>query len=66
MEADRRGKVWDDGLTDRSALEVELADIMIRTMALAGHLGFDLEGAITDKVAYNSRRPDHDPETRKK
>lgn len=37
-------------------LPVELADVVIRCMDLAGALGIDLEQAIADKVAYNATR----------
>jgi NTP pyrophosphatase (non-canonical NTP hydrolase) len=35
----------------------ELADVVIRVGDLAGHLGIDLEGAITEKMRYNATRP---------
>jgi NTP pyrophosphatase (non-canonical NTP hydrolase) len=35
----------------------ELADIIIRTMDLAVHLGIDIERAIAEKHAYNAKRP---------
>ena len=35
----------------------ELADIVIRCLDLAGHLGIDLEQAIEVKMAYNATRP---------
>ena len=34
----------------------ELADILIRVADLAGGSGIDLEKAVIDKMAYNSRR----------
>lgn len=37
-------------------LPVELADVVIRCMDLAGALGIDLEQAIADKVAFNAGR----------
>jgi NTP pyrophosphatase (non-canonical NTP hydrolase) len=37
-------------------LPVELADVVIRCMDLAGALGIDLEQSIADKVAYNANR----------
>jgi NTP pyrophosphatase (non-canonical NTP hydrolase) len=37
-------------------LPIELADVVIRCMDLAGALGIDLEQAIADKVAFNANR----------
>ena len=36
---------------------VELADVVIRVMDLAGQLGFDLEKAIATKHEFNETRP---------
>jgi len=44
--------------------EVELADAMIRIMDYAGWRGFDLAGAMSDKLHYNLHRADHKPEAR--
>jgi len=44
---------------------VELADACIRIFDLAGVLGYDLGGAVVEKDAFNSVRPDHKIETRK-
>ena len=63
MEGHRKGKM-DDHLPQRPMLEVELADAVIRIADLAGALGLDLGGAIAEKLAYNSQRPDHKPEAR--
>lgn len=38
-------------------LEEELADVVIRVMDLCGFLGFDLGGALLDKMRNNRRRP---------
>lgn len=54
----------DDHLPDRLAVEVELADQMIRTLDLAGSLGLDLDGAIREKREYNKKRADHKKEAR--
>lgn len=56
----------DDHLPHRKMLEVELADAVIRIFDLAGALRYDLGGAIAEKLAYNSQRADHKPETRNK
>lgn len=37
-------------------LPIELADVVIRCMDLAGALGIDLEQSIADKVAFNATR----------
>lgn len=63
MEGHRKG-LKDDKLPHRSMLEVELADAVIRIADLAGALGLDLGGAIAEKLAFNSVRPDHKPEAR--
>jgi NTP pyrophosphatase (non-canonical NTP hydrolase) len=63
MEGDRKN-LMDDKLPHRSAIEVELADAVIRIGDLAGALGLDLGGAIAEKMAYNAQRADHKPENR--
>lgn len=64
MEGHRKG-LQDDHLPHRSMVEVELADAVIRICDLAGALGLDLGGAITEKLVYNAQRADHKPENRK-
>jgi len=59
-----RKDLQDDHLPHRKAAEVELADAMIRIADLAGYLQYDLEGAIVEKMYYNSQRADHKPENR--
>lgn len=63
MEGLRRD-LMDDHLPHRKMEEVELADAMIRIMDYAGWRGFDLAGAISDKLHYNLHRADHKPEAR--
>lgn len=63
LEGHRKG-LMDDKLPHRPMLEVEIADAMIRCCDLAGGLGFDLGGAIAEKLAYNAKRPDHKIENR--
>jgi NTP pyrophosphatase (non-canonical NTP hydrolase) len=59
-----RKNLMDDKLTHRSAIEVELADAVIRIADLSAYLNLDLAGAIVDKMAYNRNRADHKPEAR--
>lgn len=63
MESHRKG-LMDEKLPHRPAIEVELADAIIRICDLAGALGLDLGGAIAEKMAFNAVRPDHKPENR--
>jgi NTP pyrophosphatase (non-canonical NTP hydrolase) len=64
MEGHRKG-LMDDKLPHRPMMEVELADAMIRIGDLAGRLGFDLGGAVAEKMAFNRDRPDHKIEARR-
>lgn len=64
MEGHRKN-LNDDKLPHRKMVEVELADVIIRTFDLAGALNLDLGGAIAEKMAYNSTRSDHCIENRK-
>ncbi len=63
-EGFRKNKM-DEHLPERSSIEVELADALIRICDLAGALNLDLGGAIAAKLAYNAKRADHKPENRK-
>lgn len=65
LEGARKG-LQDDHLPDRTMLEVELADTIIRIGDLAGALGLDVAGAINDKLAYNRKRADHKLDNRAK
>jgi NTP pyrophosphatase (non-canonical NTP hydrolase) len=58
LEAFRKDAM-DDHLPTRPGIEVEFGDAIIRMFDLAGGLGLDLEGAIIEKMAYNSKRADH-------
>lgn len=63
MEGHRKN-LPDDKLPHRSMMEVELADAIIRICDLAGGRGYDLGGALAEKLAYNHTRPDHKLEAR--
>ena len=65
MEGHRKG-AQDDKLPHRPAIEVELADALIRIYDLAGALELDLGGALAEKMEFNRNRPDHKPENRAK
>lgn len=58
MEGERKG-LSDDHLPHRKAAEVELVDALIRIFDYAGAFGYDLDGAYTEKRAYNAQRADH-------
>lgn len=64
MEGYRKTKM-DDKLPDRPAVEVELADAVIRILDLAANLKLDLGGAIAAKLEFNRNRPDHKLEARR-
>mgnify|MGYP002126951281 FL=1 len=63
LEGMRKG-LMDDHLPHRRMEEVELADVVIRVCDYAGAKGFDLGGAILEKLEYNARRKDHTREAR--
>lgn len=63
MEGHRKN-MMDDKLPKRPMVEVELADAVIRIADLCGAKGYDLAGAIVDKLAYNASRADHKPAAR--
>lgn len=63
LEGHRKG-LMDEKLPHRSAVEVELADAVIRICDTCGALNLDLGGAIIEKLAYNKVRADHKKEAR--
>lgn len=63
MEGERKN-LMDTHLPHRRMAEVELADVLIRLFDYAGAYGYDLDGAVAEKRAYNQCRPDHKPEAR--
>ena len=65
MEGERKN-LMDSHLPDRKAIEVELADLLIRLFDYAGAYNLDLDGAVWAKRSYNSTRKDHTLEERNK
>lgn len=65
MEGYRKG-IKDDHLPHRDMLEVELADALIRILDMAHGIGYDIGGAVAEKLEYNMRRADHKIENRLK
>jgi NTP pyrophosphatase (non-canonical NTP hydrolase) len=63
MEGHRKN-LMDDKLPHRPMVEVELADAVIRIFDLAGAKGYDVAGAIAEKLEFNAQRADHKPENR--
>lgn len=64
-EGIRKG-LMDDHLPHRPMGEVEAADAIIRLLDLAGYMGWDVGGAIVEKLEYNKSRADHKLENRMK
>jgi|SRR5208337_5002 len=54
-----RKRLMDKHLPHRPALDVELADLLIRVFDYAGENGVDLGGALVEKLEYNRTREDH-------
>lgn len=65
MEGARKD-LMDDHLPHRKMIEVELADVMIRIMDLAGAMQLDPGGAMVEKLLYNTQRSDHKVDNRAK
>lgn len=63
MEGERKN-LMDTHLPHRKMAEVELADVLIRLFDYAGAYGYDLDGAVAEKRAYNATRADHKPAAR--
>lgn len=59
-----RKNLMDDKLPHRPMIEVEMADVLIRMFDLAGAQGWDLGGAVLEKLEYNQTREDHKLENR--
>jgi len=63
MEGERKN-LMDDKLPHRKMAEVELADAIIRILDYSAAFGYDLDGAVAEKQAYNAQRADHKPKAR--
>lgn len=63
LEADRKN-LMDDKLPNRSGIEVEFADCLIRIFDTAKALNLDLAGAVIEKNRFNRARADHKLATR--
>jgi hypothetical protein len=63
MEGERKN-LMDDHLHHRKMAEVEMADAVIRIMDYCGRWGYDIGGAIVEKIEYNRKRADHKIENR--
>lgn len=63
MEGHRKN-LMDDKLPHRKMIEVELADAFIRICDMSAGLGFDLAGAVAEKLDFNAIREDHKREHR--
>lgn len=61
-----RKDINDDHLPNRKMVEVELADAVIRILDFAGLKGYDIGGALVEKLKYNTTRKDHKKENREK
>jgi hypothetical protein len=64
MEGERK-ELMDTHLPRRRMAEVELADVLIRIFDYAGAFGYDLDGAVAEKRAYNRQRADHSAAARR-
>lgn len=62
----KKGKNKDTHLINRDALEVELADAMIRIFDMMQSLKYSSGRSIAEKNDYNSKRLDHKLSNRKK
>lgn len=65
LEGERKG-LMDSHLPNRPMPEVEMADAVIRIMDYCGRWGYDIGGAVIEKLIYNSQRKDHTIEARSK
>lgn len=63
MEGERKD-LMDDKLPHRKMAEVELADALIRILDYAAGFGYDISGAVQEKLQFNAIRKDHTYEAR--
>lgn len=63
MEGERKD-LMDDKLPHRKMAEVELADALIRILDYAEGFGYNVGGAMIEKLLYNRKRADHQREAR--
>jgi len=63
MEGERKD-LMDDKLPHRKMAEVELADAIIRILDYSAAFGYDISGAVREKLEYNATREDHTHEAR--
>lgn len=63
LEGMRKG-LMDDHLKDEEQLGVELADVVIRVLDLAGACKINIGHLVARKYAYNQERADHKMENR--
>jgi NTP pyrophosphatase (non-canonical NTP hydrolase) len=61
----KRKNLMDSHLPHRKAVDVELADLLIRLFDYAGENCEDLGGALVEKLEYNRTRADHTLEARR-
>ena len=60
-----RKNLMDDKLPHRRMAEVEIADTIVRLLDYAAARGYDLDGAMREKLEYNAKREDHKKESAK-
>lgn len=56
LEADRKD-LMSEKLPGRTGIEEEYADCIIRILDDSANKGFDIHGAVMEKIAYNKTRP---------
>lgn len=57
LEGYRKGDPPDHHLPGRKSVEVEMADTIIRLLDMGVGFGYDVPGALMDKMAFNRTRP---------
>lgn len=65
LEGERKN-LMDDKLPHRVMVEVEAADAIIRILDYCGRWGYDVGGALVEKIEFNQSRADFKIENRKK